>query len=45
VHFAPDELRASYARKIAAAGLCEEDQSYFLRTLSDGLSGYTYLED
>jgi arginine decarboxylase len=45
VHFAPDELRASYARKIAAAGLDEEDQSYFLRALSDGLSGYTYLED
>jgi arginine decarboxylase len=45
VHFAPDELRASYARKIAAAGLEEEDQSYFLRALSDGLSGYTYLED
>jgi arginine decarboxylase len=45
VHFAPDELRAAYARKIAAAGLDEEDQSYFLRALSDGLSGYTYLED
>jgi len=45
VHFAPDELRASYARKIAAAGLDEEDQSYFLRALSEGLSGYTYLED
>jgi arginine decarboxylase len=45
VHFAADELRASYARKIAAAGLDEEDQSYFLRALSDGLSGYTYLED
>jgi len=45
VHFAPDELRAAYARKIAAAGLDEEDQSYFLRTLSDSLSGYTYLED
>ncbi len=45
VHFAPDELRASYARKIAGAGLDEEDQSYFLRALSDGLSGYTYLED
>ena len=45
VHFAADELRASYARKIAAAGLGEEDQSYFLRALSDGLSGYTYLED
>jgi arginine decarboxylase len=28
-----------------AAGLDEEDQSYFLRALSDGLSGYTYLED
>jgi arginine decarboxylase len=45
VHFAPDELRAAYARKIAAAGLEEEEQSYFLRTLSDSLSGYTYLED
>ncbi|NGP52881.1 biosynthetic arginine decarboxylase [Thioalkalivibrio sp. XN8] len=45
VHFAADELRAAYARKIAAAGLDEEDQSYFLRALSDGLSGYTYLED
>jgi arginine decarboxylase len=45
VHFAADELRASYAVKIAAAGLGEEDQSYFLRTLSDSLSGYTYLED
>ena len=45
VHFAPDELRAAYARKIAAAGLDEEDQSHFLRTLSDSLSGYTYLED
>jgi len=45
VHFAPDELRAAYARKIAAAGLNEEDQSTFLRALSEGLSGYTYLED
>ena len=45
VHFAADELRAAYARKIAAAGLGEEDQSHFLRALSDGLSGYTYLED
>ncbi len=45
VHFAPDELRACYASKIAAAGLDEEQQSYFLRTLNDSLSGYTYLED
>ncbi len=44
VKFAPDELRASYANKISRSSLPRERRSAFLRLLSEGLDGYTYLE-
>ncbi len=44
VKFAPGELRASYANKISSSSLPRARRSAFLRLLSEGLDGYTYLE-
>lgn len=44
VKFAPDELRASYANKISRSSLPRGQRSAFLKLLSEGLDGYTYLE-
>ncbi len=44
VKFAPEKLRDSYADKVSRSDLSAEQRSEFLRLLSDGLDGYTYLE-
>ena len=45
VHFAPEELLASYRRKIAAADLNDDQRHLYLVELEAGLQGYTYLEE
>lgn len=44
VRFEPEELRAAYRARIAAAGLDPDQQTAYLRELDAGLDGYTYLE-
>lgn len=45
VHFDPESLQADYERKIDAAGLDGRVREEYLAALSEGLQGYTYLED
>lgn len=46
VHFDPENLLAAYREKVAkATGLDRERRESFLKELSAGLEGYTYLED
>jgi arginine decarboxylase len=45
VHFAPERLLETYARKVEAVELDEGRRALFLETLAAGLEGYTYLED
>jgi len=45
VHFAPEDLLASYRSKIAAAELSAEQRSLYFGELEAGLQGYTYLEE
>lgn len=45
VHFAPEELLASYRRKIDAAELDSAQRKVYLEELEAGLQGYTYLEE
>jgi len=45
VHFAPENLIASYRRKVVAAGLPEGSAARYLEILQVGLQGYTYLEE
>jgi len=45
VHFEPDDLRAAYRDKIAAAPLDAHQRNTYLHELEAGLTGYTYLED
>ena len=44
VHFRPEELRATYRKKIAAADLDDGQREQFLAELESGLEGYTYLK-
>ncbi|MDQ2069838.1 biosynthetic arginine decarboxylase [Natronospira bacteriovora] len=44
VHFDPEELRARYRHKVAAARLDQADARDLLAYLDDGLKAYTYLE-
>ena len=43
VHFRPQDLRETYARKIAEAGLGEEEKAIYQAELEAGLQGSTYL--
>lgn len=43
VHISPEQLRASYRDKLAAADLPESDRESLLSELEAGLGGYTYL--
>ncbi len=45
VHYSPEELLATYRRKIEAAKLDHGQRNLYLEELSAGLQGYTYLED
>lgn len=45
VHYAPEDLLASYRRKIAAAELGDAERQSYLDELEAGLRGYTYLEE
>lgn len=46
VHFDPEDLLAAYREKVSkASGLDRERRDSFLKELSAGLEGYTYLED
>jgi arginine decarboxylase len=45
VHFDPESLLARYGEKVARASLDEATRSAYLHELSEGLKGYTYLED
>lgn len=44
VRFEPEDLRAAYREKIAAAELDLDQRTAYLRELEAGLDGYTYLE-
>jgi arginine decarboxylase len=44
VSFTPEDLLASYRTKVSASDLDEGTRAAFLAALSEGLSGYTYLE-
>lgn len=44
VHINPDELKAAYRQKLAAADLPEEQRHAFEQELFAGLTAYTYLE-
>ncbi len=44
VRFEPEDLRAAYREKIAAAELDPDQRTAYLRELEGGLDGYTYLE-
>jgi arginine decarboxylase len=44
VRFEPEDLRAAYRAKIAAADLDPERRAAWLAELEGGLEGYTYLE-
>lgn len=44
VDFDPDQLRRSFAEKLAASSLQPEQQQQYLQELSAGLEGYCYLE-
>jgi arginine decarboxylase len=44
VHINPEELKAAYRQKLAAAGLHPEQRQAFEQELLAGLSAYTYLE-
>jgi arginine decarboxylase len=44
VRFDPEDLRAVYRDRIAAAGLDPDQGIAYLRELDAGLDGYTYLE-
>jgi arginine decarboxylase len=43
VHLAPEELAASYRRKLDASGLPAAERQALLAELEAGLTGYTYL--
>jgi arginine decarboxylase len=46
VHFNADDLLASYRAKIErATTISAENRETYLAELSEGLKGYTYLED
>jgi arginine decarboxylase len=45
VEFDPVQLLARYRDKIAAAGLQRDERAAYLRFLTSGLQGYTYLEE
>ena len=44
VGFEPEDLRAAYRSRIAAAGLDADQHTAYLGELDAGLDGYTYLE-
>jgi arginine decarboxylase len=44
VHISPEELKAAYRQKLAAADLPEAQQCLFEHELLAGLTAYTYLE-
>jgi arginine decarboxylase len=44
VHISPEELKAAYRQKLAAAGLPEDRLRLFEEELLAGLTAYTYLE-
>ncbi len=45
VHFEPEALLAAYKRKMAGARIDTERRHAYLYELSEGLKGYTYLEE
>jgi arginine decarboxylase len=45
VHFDPRDMLVSYRRKLAAAGLGDQEREHLFTELKAGLYGYTYLED
>ena len=45
VHFDDTKLAEHYKRQLANSELSDADQQTYLEELSDGLQGYTYLED
>jgi len=45
VHFDPRDMLVSYRRKLAAAGLGDQERERLFTELKAGLYGYTYLED
>ncbi|SEI49656.1 arginine decarboxylase [Allopseudospirillum japonicum] len=44
VNFDAQDLLNAFERQLAASHLQEEEKSQYLRTLTEGLTGYTYLE-
>jgi len=44
VHYHPEELMATFRKKMEEAGLDVQTQSDFLTRFESGLNGYTYLE-
>jgi arginine decarboxylase len=45
VNFQPEQLRHAYRQKLAESGLPADRQQQYLDELSNGLDGYTYLEE
>ena len=45
VHFEPEDLVKSYEQKMAGATITNEQRQSYLYELSEGLKGYTYLEE
>ncbi len=45
VHFDPDQMLETYRRKLADQGMEAAQARGYFQMLSDGLTGYTYLED
>ncbi|MEO5703254.1 MAG: biosynthetic arginine decarboxylase [Gammaproteobacteria bacterium] len=45
VHFNADDLLAAFRSKIESAVLSKEQRDIYFQELSEGLTGYTYLED
>lgn len=45
VHFEPEELIKTYEQKLARAEIEHEQRQSYLYELSEGLKGYTYLEE